>query len=303
MTLADRRYRSRKVPRFSPSGDDQIGNLSGGGVVASRLLLDWFDMVAIRLENMMTRAGSVIMTHEAGEPEGWLLLNGQQVTERLYPRLAAIYGATDGMVTLPDMSNRLAMGAGSLVALNDTAGVSEITLTTEQMPRHNHPVIDPGHLHGAEDRGHIHDRQDDSHKHTGEEADQGNQHKHSLEGVDHAHTTSQTDHVHANGLGFTVDNQLAAGADHPRPVLADTGGEQANITIDDSALGSLETGEPVDPLEIVVSEAETFGTNMSGCADIRVHKSKSNISTDAVGDNASINILNPVRGFNFLVKT
>lgn len=283
MSLASRRFRSQRVPRFSPSGDDQIGTVRNGGVVATRLMLDWFDMVAVRLEGMMTRSGTIIATHEQGEPDGWLQLNGQKVSARLYPKLAEIYGQADDLVTLPDMTNRLMMGAGSFVALNKTAGSSEINLNVSQLPSHGHPVADNGHFHGAEDRGHTHGLVMDSHTHEATET-AGEEHVHGLSGTEHDH----------GGSARRGDQNVAAGSERFDIIEQRT---------DQNIIGATQTDPANTALSIDVSEAEVTGTIQPSRANIRIHKSQSNISVGETGDGADINVLNPVLGFNFLVKT
>lgn len=262
MTL--RRFSSRVIQRFSPQGGDEIGFVQAGRVLPSQFLIQYFDMLITRLETMMTRAGTIIMTHETSEPDGWLFLNGQQVDERLYPNLAAIYESSGGLVTLPDMSNRIPMGAGSLVSLNATAGVSEITLTIPQLPRFTPEVIDMMHTHGAIDRGHGHGLQIDSHTHGGLE--------------------DFANHTHEYASAGTIDVDAGSGATAAAPPAGETAGVTGGGDLD-------------------VAEAEVNGTVMPSQADIRVSMAKSNISIAEIGEGQSVNILNPVRGINFLVKT
>ena len=51
-------------------------------------------------------------------PTGWLLCNGENNT--------------------PDLRNRFIVGAGSSYSVGNTGGSDSVTLTTEQMPSHNH---------------------------------------------------------------------------------------------------------------------------------------------------------------------
>lgn len=64
-------------------------------------------------------------------PAGWALCNGNTVNNHI----------------TPDLRNRFIVGAGSSYAVNDNGGTNAVTLTTGEMPSHNHPVIDPGHKH------------------------------------------------------------------------------------------------------------------------------------------------------------
>lgn len=84
-------------------------------------------------------------------PLGWMLCAGQSLSISTNDALFALIGTTyggDGQVTfnLPNMQSRIAIGAGSAPGLSsyflgETVGVEGVTLTTGQMPMHNHPVV------------------------------------------------------------------------------------------------------------------------------------------------------------------
>lgn len=96
-----------------------------------------------------------IMQQFAGStaPTGWLLCNGAAISRATYAALFAIigttYGAGDGSTTfnLPDLQNRVAVGAGGGKSLGTTGGaasatptgtVGNTTLTLAQLPSHRH---------------------------------------------------------------------------------------------------------------------------------------------------------------------
>ena len=64
-------------------------------------------------------------------PTGWVLCDGQNST--------------------PDLRDRFVVGAGSTYAVDATGGAASVTLTSDQIPAHNHSatstVTDPGHAH------------------------------------------------------------------------------------------------------------------------------------------------------------
>ena len=114
--------------------------------------------------------GVVLPFAGASAPSGWLLCYGQAVSRTTYADLfAAIgtaYGVGDGTTTfnVPDGRGRVLAGkdnmggtaasrlttAGSGVngtTLGASGGTETHTLTTAQMPAHNHAVTDPGHAH------------------------------------------------------------------------------------------------------------------------------------------------------------
>jgi len=99
--------------------------------------------------------GVIQMWILSSTPALWLRLNGQAVSRTTYADLFALYGVTfgpgDGTTTfnLPDLRDKSPYGVGSLIAVpGQTTGTVNETLTTSQIPAHNHAVTDPGHTHG-----------------------------------------------------------------------------------------------------------------------------------------------------------
>ncbi len=83
--------------------------------------------------------GSMLMWPTATPPAGFLLCNGQTASRATYAALFAIvgtlFGAGDGSTTftLPNYTNRMPIGAGSLYVANSLGGSKDATL-----PSHNH---------------------------------------------------------------------------------------------------------------------------------------------------------------------
>lgn len=89
-------------------------------------------------------------------PDGWLICNGAPVDRACYAALFAtigvVFGPGDGSTTfnLPDLAGRLPVGVGQQsggtdFALGGSGGEETHTLTTTEMPEHNH--ADAGHAH------------------------------------------------------------------------------------------------------------------------------------------------------------
>jgi microcystin-dependent protein len=85
----------------------------------------------------VTPTGAIIMYGASAAPTGWLLCNGQSTSG--YPALAAIVGAT-----VPDLRGRAPIGYGqgsgltNRTTIGSTTGAETHTLTTSEMPIHNH---------------------------------------------------------------------------------------------------------------------------------------------------------------------
>ena len=79
-------------------------------------------------------------------PAGWMFCEGQLLpiseNETLFNLIGTTYGG-DGQSTfaLPDLRGRLPMHQGNGFILAETGGVEEVTLTTQQIPIHTHPML------------------------------------------------------------------------------------------------------------------------------------------------------------------
>ena len=91
--------------------------------------------------------GTIAMYGSSSAPTGWLLCDGQSTSG--YAALAAIVGST-----VPDLRSRFVVGAGSGYSVGNTGGSSSVTLSTSQIPAHNHGISDPGHDHDTTVDGH-----------------------------------------------------------------------------------------------------------------------------------------------------
>lgn len=104
--------------------------------------------------------GSIKMYAGSTAPDKWLFCRGQAVSRTTYAKLFGVigttYGAGDGSTTfnLPDLRDRMPIGAGNLYSLNASGGNKDAIV-----PYHNHSVsafntggmsANASHKHGIE---------------------------------------------------------------------------------------------------------------------------------------------------------
>jgi len=130
--------------------------------------------------------GGIIMWSGAiaSIPTGWALCNGSSGT--------------------PDLRDRFIVGAGSGYSVGNTGGSNSVTLTTDQIPSHNHSASTNtagNHSHSGSTGS------AGSHGHSGSTSSAGG-HSHSINDPGHFHTIESSDNVGAGAGGnrdFVID--------------------------------------------------------------------------------------------------
>src|SRR5687768_3354426 len=90
--------------------------------------------------------GEIRMFAGSFAPVGWLFCAGQSLpiseNEALFQLIGTTYGG-DGQETfqVPDLQGRLPMHQGNTHVLAEKAGTETVTLTTQQIPNHTHPLL------------------------------------------------------------------------------------------------------------------------------------------------------------------
>jgi microcystin-dependent protein len=102
-------------------------------------------------------------------PPGWVLCDGSEISKFEYPNLFSVIGNTYGIpvnssnFVLPNLQQRMPLGKSISNNLGDNGGNSNITLSTNQLPSHNHNGTTESagiHSHSATDSGHNHSYDD-----------------------------------------------------------------------------------------------------------------------------------------------
>jgi microcystin-dependent protein len=100
------------------------------------------DMQALALaldgSSAMLPVGAIWLWPVANPPALCLICNGQQVLAAEYPKLAGLLGAAGGLVTVPDLRDRVPVGASATKALGSQGGAELVTLAINQIPVHSH---------------------------------------------------------------------------------------------------------------------------------------------------------------------
>ncbi len=99
--------------------------------------------------------GAIMAYGAASAPTGWLLCDGSAVSRTTYSGLFGVigttYGSGNGTTTfnVPTTANNIPIGAGSIAALGASAGSATHTISSSELPTHNHTIniTDPGHAH------------------------------------------------------------------------------------------------------------------------------------------------------------
>ncbi len=97
---------------------------------------------------VMVPKGAIIMWSGVIDPNGFPEVDGVPDTR---------WHICDGEAGTPDLRDRFIVGAGATYAAGDTGGVSEVTLTVDQLPGHGHSFsgttsTDGSHSHTYDDR-------------------------------------------------------------------------------------------------------------------------------------------------------
>jgi microcystin-dependent protein len=90
--------------------------------------------------------GEIRMFGGSFAPAGWAMCSGQLIpisqNDQLFVLIGTTYGG-DGQETfaLPDLQGRIPVHQGKGLTIGEKAGVESVTLTTQQIPVHNHAFL------------------------------------------------------------------------------------------------------------------------------------------------------------------
>lgn len=88
---------------------------------------------------VVTPAGVIAAFAGSSAPTGWLLCDGKEYDRRTYPELARVFG-NGFRFRVPDLRGRFVLGASSAHPAGEQGGEENHTMTTAEMPRHQHQI-------------------------------------------------------------------------------------------------------------------------------------------------------------------
>lgn len=100
-----------------------------------------YESIDFMLSNLVP-VGSTMIWHMDLPPYRWLICDGTGHLKTEYPELFALfgtkYGTSPDYFGVPDLRSRIPYGADFDIELDDEYGEATHTLTTSEMPQHNH---------------------------------------------------------------------------------------------------------------------------------------------------------------------
>jgi hypothetical protein len=172
---------STTASQNSPAGTEPIGNnlalylnaafafiaqlANGSGLTQTQAL----NMASYQINNLAAGVANTDAINY-GQLKSYLPIGNIQMWSGAVANIPSVWGADwalcNGQNGTPNLMDRFVVGAGNLYAPGAVGGSTSISLSTANLPAHNHPVSDGGHAHPYTESPHNHPVYENPHVHT-----------------------------------------------------------------------------------------------------------------------------------------
>lgn len=257
------------------------------GPKAFKDFADYLDLILPPVGTIMPYVGN-------SAPTGWLLCDGDAASSSPnggYPKLAALCGvkfgtAPAGFFRLPNLKGRSIVGLDTQQTEFDTIGKSQgaktVTLTTSNMPSHNHSAANLS-LSGLVAQ-------------NGGTATTGGDHQHTYSGT----TTGTGEHAH---LG-TTDNSVVTNvtSDNSPPFERGTGTNLSRVNSISVTKNAVLTSSPASGLGAGAHNHTFSGTTVGAGGHTHTISGTVSGTVSNSGDGTAFSVLNPYITLNHIIR-
>ena len=245
--------------------------------------------------------GSISAYLGTSDPAGWIICDGvlRTSTDSRYSAVLSmgIGAGTANSYTPPNLTGKMLYGKQNNNNIKDSIGASSVTLSTNNLPSHNHTV--PAHNHTVSETAHTH---------TITVSDSGHTHSNTLTNGTHSHTVTANQDAHNHSITWKnqqTDETLGGGDAFRYPLLEGTG--------DNSNADLTKNTNNADPdITVSCANATVSITNASATTGITASSSSANTNitinnnssqtTDNTGSASSFDIIPPSYVINWILK-
>lgn len=240
--------------------------------------------------------GSIMQYYGTSDPSGWIICDGlaRTTTDDRYALLSIHLNTVNGVTTNtsnrvvpPNLKSRFLYGSSD-GSVGLRGGSTTKTISTDNLPSHDHSITDQQHTHGIYDPGHKHGLTNPSHNHSASTPD----HSHAVSDPQHTHNTKASDSgTSYGGLELNRDDTTAQ---------ASSGSIQGGYQTYPSPTGiSLDTASTL----ITVGNTTPIVTMDNAHTNISLYSASTGVtSVNFTGNGSAFDIMPPYTTINHIMK-